>query len=154
MDDEGHKRMYRCTKPRSLISMAILAIYVLQGNLENAHAHATFEINNVSSDDGYVVLHLYESKTSFKKFNPDRSYKKVATKGTTIIPVDDYHEGDIAIFVFHDENSDEKFNTSIFWVPKEGYAYSNKYIPTGIPKYEEALFRLEHGVKANLELIY
>ena len=100
------------------------------------------------------MLHLYENKTSFKKFNPDRIYKKVATKGKTIIPINDYHEGDIAIFVFHDENSDEEFNTSIFWTPKEGYAYSNSYIPTSIPKYEEALFHLEHGVAVNLELIY
>lgn len=146
--------MYCSSKSRSLISIAILVIIILQTNLLKAHAHASVEINNVSSDDGYVVLHLYENKTSFKKFNPDRIYKKVATNGKTIIPINDYHEGDIAIFVFHDENSDEEFNTSIFWTPKEGYAYSNSYIPTSIPKYEEALFRLEHGVAVNLELIY
>ena len=114
------KRMYCSSKPRSLISIAILVIFILQTNLLKAHAHAIFEINNVSSSDGYVVLHLYENKTSFKKFNPDRIYKKVATKGKTIIPINDYHEGDIAIFVFHDENSDEEFNTSIFWTPKKG----------------------------------
>ena len=154
MDDESHKRMYCSAKSRSIISIAILVIFILYSNLLESHAHASFEINNVSSSDGYVVLHLYENKTSFKKFNPDRIFKKVATKGTTIIPIDNYHEGDIAIFVFHDENGDEEFNTSIFWTPKEGYAYSNSYIPTGIPKYEEALFLLEHGVAVNLELIY
>ena len=84
MDDEGHKRMYCSSKSRSLISIAILVIIILQTNLLKAHAHASVEINNVSSDDGYVVLHLYENKTSFKKFNPDRIYKKVATKGKTI----------------------------------------------------------------------
>ena len=146
--------MYCSSKSRSLVSIGILVICIFLNNLSKAHAHASFEINNVLSDDGYIVLHLYENKTSFKKFNPDQIYKKVATKGTTIIPINDYHEGDIAIFVFHDENSDEEFNTSIFWTPKEGYAYSNSYIPTSIPVYEEALFRLEHGVAVNLELIY
>ena len=72
--------MYCSSKPRSLISIAILVIFILQTNLLKAHAHAIFEINNVSSSDGYVVLHLYENKTSFKKFNPDRIYKKVATR--------------------------------------------------------------------------
>ncbi len=146
--------MYRGTKPRSLISIAILIIFILPTNPLKAGAHASAEINNVLSDNGHVVLYLYENKASFKKFDPDRIYKKVATMGTTIIPIDDYHEGDVAIFVFHDENSDEEFNTSIFWTPKEGYAYSNSYIPTSIPKYDEALFRLEHGVAVNLELIY
>ena len=112
--------MYCSSKSRSLISIAILVIFILQTNLLKAHAHAIFEINNVSSSDGYIVLHLYENKTSFKKFNPDRIYKKVATKGKTIIPINDYHEGDIAIFVFHDENSDDVFNTSIFLDAKRG----------------------------------
>ena len=111
--------MYRGTKPRSLISIAILIIFILPTNPLKACAHASAEINNVLSDKGHVVLYLYENKTSFKKFNPDRIYKKVATMGTTIIPIDDYHEGDVAIFVFHDENSDEEFNTSIFWTPKK-----------------------------------
>ncbi len=152
MDDEGHKRMYRSSKPRSLVFTVIIILLIMTPLKVQAHASA--EINNVLNENGYIVLHLYENKNSFKKFNPDRTYKKVAIKGTTIIPIDDYHEGEIAIFVFHDENNDEKFNTSIFWTPKEGYAYSNSYIPTGIPKYEEALFSLEHGVPVNLTLTY
>ncbi len=147
--------MYSSSKSRFLAHTVLTTVILILAILPiKVLAHASVELTNIASNDGSIVLHLYESKATFKKFNPDRIYKKVATKGKSIIPIDDYHEGDIAIFVFHDENDDAKFNTSLFWTPKEGYAYSNSYIPTGIPKYEEALFRLEHGVQVSLELNY
>ena len=90
------------------------------------------------------------------------TYDNMGAYDTEDACIDAGHEWDPALCIglvltltdTNDENSDEEFNTSIFWTPKEGYAYSNSYIPTSIPKYEEALFRLEHGVAVNLELIY
>ncbi len=121
---------------------------------KNVEAHGIVKVNGVENNNGHIIIQIFETESSFKKFVPDRIYKKIATEGVTIIPLEDFHEGDVAIFVYHDENDDEKFNTSLFWTPKEGYAYSNSYIPTSIPKYSKALFTVEHNTPIDLNLIY
>ena len=121
---------------------------------KKVEAHGIVNVTGVENNIGHIILQIFETEASFKKFTPDRIYKKIATEGLTIIPLEDFHEGEIAIFVYHDENDDEKFNTSLFWTPKEGYAYSNSYIPTSIPKFNMALFTLEHGIPIDLKLTY
>jgi uncharacterized protein (DUF2141 family) len=155
MDDESYKRMRSCTKSRFLILVFLLLTILFVPQLtKKVGAHGIVNVTGVENNSGHIILQIFETETSFKKFAPDRIYKKIATQGLTTIPLEDFHEGEVAIFVYHDENDDEKFNTSLFWTPKEGYAYSNSYIPTSIPKYSKALFTVEHGTPIDLKLIY
>ena len=155
MDDESYKRMRSCTKSRFLTPVFLLLTILFVPQLtKEVEAHGIVIVNGVENSKGHIIIQLFETEASFKKFAPDRIYKKIATQGITIIPLEDFHEGEVAIFVYHDENDDEKFNTSLFWTPKEGYAYSNSYIPTSIPKYSKALFTVEHGTPIDLNLIY
>jgi uncharacterized protein (DUF2141 family) len=155
LDDESYKGMRSCTKPRFLIYIFfVLTILFVPLLTKKVEAHGIVNVKGVENNTGHIILQIFETETSFKKFTPDRIYKKIATEGVTIIPLEDFHEGEVAIFVYHDENDDEKFNTSLFWTPKEGYAYSNSYIPTSIPKFSMALFTVEHGVPIDLNLIY
>ena len=64
------------------------------------------------------------------------------------------HEGKIAIVIYHDENNDGKLNTGLFWRPKEGYAFSNKYIPKGPPRFKKAIIELIHGKPVTIKLNY
>tara|TARA_Y100000590_G_C15747303_1_gene1022630 strand:- start:1684 stop:2091 length:408 start_codon:yes stop_codon:yes gene_type:complete len=121
---------------------------------EFAHSHATFNIENVSSDKGYIEINIFKDSNSFLKNEPFYNSRKIATKGITTFPVKDLHEGEISIFVYHDENADNKLNTSLFWIPKEGYAYSNNYIPKGRPKFDNTIVYLTHGIPINLKMNY
>ena len=71
-----------------------------------------------------------------------------------IIPLSKIHEGQIAIVVYHDENNDGKLNTGLFWRPKEGYAFSNNYIPRGPPSFSKAVITLKHGDPYYIKLNY
>ena len=70
------------------------------------------------------------------------------------MPINKLHEGNMAIVVYHDEDSDGKLKTGLFWRPKEGFAFSNKYVPKGPPKFKKAAIMLEHGVPVEIELNY
>ena len=109
-------------------------------------AHGTIIIQNVEHDEGYIDVKIYTNKDSF--LNEDlaiEAIRKKATKGETIFPLSKIHEGKIAIVVYHDEDSNNELKTGFFWLPKEGFAFSNNYTPKGPPRFKKALIHLEHG---------
>ena len=118
-------------------------------------AHGTIIISNVKHDDGYIDVKIYKDKKTFLK--EDLAFeivRKKATKGETIIPLSKIHEGEIAIVVYHDEDSNNELKTGLFWRPKEGFAFSNNYQPKGPPKFSKAAINLKHGDPVTIELNY
>ena len=118
-------------------------------------AHGTIIITNVEHGDGYIDVKIYDSKEGFLKEDlAIESVRKKATKGKTIVPLSKVHEGQIAIVVYHDEDSNGKLKTGLFWRPKEGYAFSNNYKPKSPPKFSKASIELIHGKPVEIELNY
>ena len=118
-------------------------------------AHGTIIIANVEHDEGYIDLKIYENKESFLKEDlAIESIRKKPTKGETIIPLTKIHEGKIAIVVYHDEDGNGELKTGMFWRPKEGFAFSNNYIPKGPPRFKKAAIMLEHGKPVIIKLKY
>jgi len=118
-------------------------------------SHGTIVILNVEHEDGFIDVKIYSNKESFLKENlAIESVRKKPTKGQTIIPLSKIHEGRIAIVVYHDENNDGKLNTGFFWRPKEGFAFSNNYVPKGPPSFKKATVNLVHGEPIKIPLNY
>ena len=120
-----------------------------------AFCHGTIIISGVEHNNGYIDVKIYTDKESFLKEKlAAETIRKKATKGETIMPLSKLHEGIIAIVVFHDEDSDGKLKTGLFWRPKEGFAFSNNYTPKGPPKFKKASIELVHGESVSMELKY
>ena len=118
-------------------------------------AHGTIIVRNVEHGEGYIDLKIYRDKDSFLKEELAlEKVRKKATKGETVIPLSKIHEGTIAIVVYHDEDSDNKLKTGLFWRPKEGFAFSNNYQPKGLPKFSKASIELIHGDPIIINLNY
>ena len=118
-------------------------------------AHGTIIITNVEHGDGYIDVKIYDSKEGFLKEDlAIESVRKKATKGKTVVPLSKVHEGQIAIVIYHDEDSNGKLKTGLFWRPKEGYAFSNNYKPKSPPKFSKASIELIHGKPVEIELNY
>jgi|TARA_B110000438_G_C15759318_1_gene626556 uncharacterized protein (DUF2141 family) len=133
-------------------TLILLFIVVFSPSL---FSHGTIIITNVEHGDGYIDVKIYDSKESFLKEDLAReTVRKKATKGKTVVPLSKIHEGKIAIVVYHDEDSDGKLKTGLFWRPKEGYAFSNGYKPKSPPKFSKASIKLIHGKLVKIELNY
>ncbi len=118
-------------------------------------SHGTVIIPNVEHDKGYIDIKIYDSKDSFlKEDEAVEAVRKKVNKGKVVVPLTKIHEGQIAIVVYHDEDGDGELKTGLFWRPKEGFAFSNKYNPKGPPKFKKAAIMLEHGVPVEIELNY
>lgn len=101
------------------------------------------------------MVSIWDSKDSFlKEEKAVETVRKKVNKGKMVVPLSKIHEGQIAIAVYHDEDSDGKMKTGLFWRPKEGFAFSNNYNPKGPPKFKKAAIMLEHGVPVEIELNY
>ena len=118
-------------------------------------AHGNVKIIGVEHEEGFIDLKIYINKNTFLKEKlAVESIRKKPTKGETTIPLTKVHEGIMAIVVYHDENSDGELNTGLFWRPKEGFAFSNNYIPKGPPRFKKAAVNMFHGKQINIVLNY
>ena len=118
-------------------------------------AHGTIIFPNVEHGDGYIDVKIYDSKESFLDEElAIESVRKRVQKGEVVVPLSKIHEGKIAIVAYHDEDSDGKLKTGLFWRPKEGFAFSNNYEPKGPPSFEKAAIILVHGEPVLIELNY
>ena len=121
----------------------------------NVYSHGTIIIPNIEHDDGFIDVKIYDSKDSFlNEEEAIESVRKRVQKGEVVVPLSKIHEGKIAIVAYHDEDSDGKLKTGLFWRPKEGFAFSNNYQPKGPPSFEKAAIVLVHGKPVIIELNY
>ena len=117
--------------------------------------HGTIIFTNVEHNDGYIDVKIYDSKESFLEENLAIEWvRKKVKKGEVVVPLTKIHEGKIAIVAYHDEDSDGKLKTGLFWRPKEGFAFSNNYQPKGPPRFSKAAIDLIHGEPVYIELNY
>ena len=118
-------------------------------------AHGTIIISGIQHNNGYIDVKIYTNKKNFLKEDQSaETIRKKATKVQTIIPLSKVHEGTIAVVVYHDEDSNGELKTGLFWRPKEGFAFSNNYLPKGPPKFKKAAVKLVHGEPIVIELNY
>ena len=121
----------------------------------NVYSHGTIIIPNIEHDNGFIDVKIYDSKDSFlNEEEAIESVRKRVQKGEVVVPLSKIHEGKIAIVAYHDEDSDGKLKTGLFWRPKEGFAFSNNYQPKGPPSFEKAAIVLVHGEPVIIELNY
>ena len=120
-----------------------------------AFGHGTIVVSGVEHSNGYIDVKIYTDKESFLKEElAAETIRKKATKDKTVIPLSKLHEGIIAIVIYHDEDNDGKLKTGFFWRPKEGFAFSNNYVPKGPPNFKKAAILLVHGEPITINLKY
>ena len=104
-------------------------------------------VSNIEEKKGTIHYGVYNNPKLF----PDESGKilggfeevsKVIEDGLLI---DDLEESNYAIAIFHDKNSNDKFDT-FFSIPKEKFGFSNNArVFLGPPKFEDVSFFVEQN---------
>jgi len=105
-------------------------------------------ISGLSNSKGQVGILLFRQKEGFPS-NREKAFQEVllpisgnkATHTFTNLPYGRY-----AVSVMHDENKNNKLDTNMLGIPKEGYGVSNNATGKfGPPKFEDAVFSLNQG---------
>ena len=91
----------------------------------------TVEITNVASEDGEIILAIYNSSENYDKRIAFREVK-IQPEIDTVIFETNLPDGEYLVMLVHDINNNGKLDTSFIGMPKEPVGLSN-YDGKGIP---------------------
>lgn len=140
----------------SAVWVAGLACLLLSTGSMSAgiQAHTlTVDIDNIQVQTGALMVQLYanaEDYTSGK--NPSASMIKPVTKTEHRLVFSDLADGQYALKVFHDENSNHSLDTNILGVPSEGYGFSNNAGSFGPASFKDASFSLQGDTQITIHI--
>ena len=121
---------------------------IAQSNSPFSTGVLTVIITNFKSDLGQVYVGLFNQQAAFPKL-PEKAVRKFfgsISNHKAIVIFDNLPEGEYAISVFHDENSNHKMDTNFLGIPKEGIGASSDAMGHfGPPKYKDAKFIFNHN---------
>jgi uncharacterized protein (DUF2141 family) len=129
----------------------VLAIHGLTGALLYSFGgsflwgkNLTVEVIRLRSENGLVYMTIYDEANAFEQ-NSVTNYITYAAKrveeGAARFSFNRLYSGPYAISVFHDENSNERFDM-VDSQPIEGWGYSNNVGQTENPKFEAAAIEI------------
>ena len=108
----------------------------------------TVEITNVASEDGQIILAIYNSSENYDKRIAFREVK-IQPEIDTVIFETNVPDGEYLVMLVHDINNNGKLDTTFIGMPKEPVGLSN-YDGKGIPgKFKKHKF----SVNENTEII-
>lgn len=129
-----------------------LALFLFLAPLSSLYAQSELkiEILNLRNSKGVVLVYLLDkNEESFKN-----GKSKITDMKCTII-IKDLPDGEYAVRCFHDENEDEKLNSNLIGMPKEGFGFSNDPLSRfGPPDFEEWLFTVSGDTEIAISTKY
>jgi len=128
----------------------LLTLFLLPAFLSPAQSLSII-VGNVKNAKGYIRVAVYDSKDKFMKQQVATGEVRAA-EGQVVVKIDNLRDGEYALSIMHDSNDNQKLDTNIIGLPREGFAFSNDAMGTvGPPNFKEASFRIQgptaHAVK-------
>jgi uncharacterized protein (DUF2141 family) len=109
----------------------------------NVQPTLKLEISGLKNNKGFVLIAIFNSELGFPDKN-ELAVKKIripAQVGKIIYDVNDLVPGTYAIALIHDENDNQRLDTGLFGIPKEGFCFSKGAMGTfGPPSFQAASF--------------
>jgi len=103
------------------------------------------EIKGLKNTNGQLMISLSKGKEGF----PHNNYYKQLyftdfTSPDFNLTIKDIPNGNYAVSLLHDEDSNGKMTRNLIRIPKEGFAFSRNYkVVLRAPKYKEANFEID-----------
>ena len=141
-------------KRLSFICIAILA--ALSTTFAQSGKIISVEVSGIKGNKGEISIGLFSSKDGFPKDEKVFKGDYVQVKAEKVISAfKNIPEGTYAIAVYHDANSNKKFDKNFMKIPKEGYGFSNNVFGMfGPPKFEKVSFELKQDMVVKITLKY
>ena len=125
------KKNYDFKKITLLFLMKIVCVLSLTAEKAIKQNKLKIEITNVASEDGQIILAIYNSSENYDKRIAFQEVK-IQSKVDTVIFETNVPDGEYLVMLVHDINNNGKLDTSFIGMPKEPVGLSN-YDGKGIP---------------------
>ena len=124
---------------RVLIAFIALFLFASFQNREHQSVETfTVHIKNVKNERGQLIIAIFDNDTDFLE-KPYMTVRTSAVSPELEVNFENLKFGEYALSVIHDENVNDKLDTNLFGVPKEGFGFSNDVMGTfGPPSFEKS----------------
>ena len=116
----------------------------------------TVEVDNIKYSSGKNISVGIFGKSTFPTIGKAEYEKLIVANGSKVSINFELPQGDYAVAVFHDLNSNKTLDKNFFGIPKEPYGFSKNFKPgMSAPDFSECSFTLsEAEKKLTISLIY
>ena len=125
------KKNFDFKKITLLVLMQIVCVLSLTAEKAIKQNKLKIEITNVASEDGQIILAIYNSAENYDKRIAFQEVK-IQPKVDSVIFETNVPDGEYLVMLVHDININGKLDTSFIGMPKEPVGLSN-YDGKGIP---------------------
>ncbi len=104
-------------------------------------------LEGVRNDKGYILVSLFAQSEGFpdNKDKADKILRDKAQKGNMELKFEGLKKSTLAFAIIHDENDNQKLDTGVFGIPKEGFCFSRNAMGNfGPPDFAQATFQLKN----------
>ncbi len=126
---------------KNLVLTLALAFTTLFSFAQDEGITITVTVDNVTSDNGKVLMSLHTSET-FMKGKGIKNAETTIEDGKVTVTFENVLPGEYAILALHDENDNKRMDFEDNGMPKESFGMSNNVIAMGPPQYEDAKFKV------------
>ncbi len=127
-----------------MLNIRLIIISVCLFPLIADSATLSVRLDNVP-DEGTLVFQVYDAADAFGDFRDPANEIQLPANGDGEYVLDNVSDGEIAVLVYYDENSNGVIDKNFIGVPREMVALSNGYKPKGPPSFSRASFDLPPG---------
>ena len=116
-----------------------LLICLLVATISSSAQEITVTVDNVTSDEGKIIVSLHVEDTFMKGPGIKNAESKIEN-GKVTVTFKDVEPGTYAIMVLHDINENNRMDFELTGMPKEDYGMSNNPMSFGPPQFDDAKF--------------
>lgn len=109
-------------------------------------------VNDIRVTEGVINVAVYNTEANYNGGKPVAVKQIAATHNTIAINFPELEDGDYAIKLLHDENSNGKLDTNLVGIPTEGYGFSNNGGRFGPASYADAKFVVVGNTEISINL--
>ena len=139
------------------VLFSVLFLMIMYGSAyaeDKTNNELTVIVEGIEGTIGQIAIGLYDKEDNWGEEPFLGAYVKISGTTETYI-FKNLPPGTFAVAIYHDENMNEKLDTGLFKIPKEGYAFSNNVFGSfGPPKFESASFLLDGKKEIKIKIKY
>lgn len=135
-----------------IMSMAGAVLMLMLLSLQVKAAELKVNIGDIAAGKGHVLVAIYTGNENYLNDTSTQALRVKAINKNESVVFKDLTDGEYAIKLFQDENDNNKLDTNMMGIPKEGYGFSNNVGMFGQPKYTEAKFIVKDNTEISIDL--
>ncbi|MDY0988207.1 hypothetical protein BSF41_18790 [Flavobacterium sp. ACN2] len=134
--------------------ISLLVLILVNGTLFAQH-NFSVEVTGVQPGKGYVFFGLYDKEKGFLDIESQIATAKVkANQNSVVYTFKNLPDGNYAIAVYQDVNSNGKCDRNMIGYPTEGFGFSKNYKPKlSAPNFDEVKIAIDQYATTSIALI-